>query len=104
MDYGNCPKRTRSHTGTTLLLPSNGLKTPCSRLKRADANVSIDIRQGTRNKPISAHIIEAAETLGWTYYTQIIWNKWIAAGLTAWGSWKSATDPYIVCPVETISC
>lgn len=65
-------------------------------------NVPLDIRQGSRNEAVSTHIIWLATGMGWTYHSQIIWNKRSVAGRTAWGSWKSATAPHIVSPLETI--
>lgn len=44
--------------------------------------------------PLHAHIIQDMLSLGYLMRGEIIWNKSASAGTsTAWGSWKSATNP-----------
>lgn len=44
--------------------------------------------------PLHAYIIQDMEDLGFLMRGEIIWNKSASAGVsTAWGSWKSASNP-----------
>lgn len=46
--------------------------------------------------PIHAYIIEMMEDLGYLMRGEIIWDKSASAGTsTAWGSWKSASNPIL---------
>ena len=53
-------------------------------------------------RPIYADIVNIAKEVGFKYQTTIIWNKQIVPKRTAWGSWLSASAPFIITPVETI--
>ena len=39
---------------------------------------------------------------GWKYHATILWNEGNISRRTAWGSWRSASAPHIIAPVETI--
>ncbi len=68
---------------------------------RLCVNVSLDKnRQG--KAPLSADITRAAMDSGWKYHATIIWNEGNISKRTAWGSWKSASAPHVIAPVETI--
>jgi site-specific DNA-methyltransferase (adenine-specific) len=43
-----------------------------------------------------------AQKVGWKYKTTIIWNEGNISRRTAWGSWKSASAPAVIAPVELI--
>lgn len=46
--------------------------------------------------PLHAYIIQDMERLGFLMRGEIIWDKGSSAGAsTAWGSWRSASNPYI---------
>lgn len=54
--------------------------------------------------PTAVDIVHIAQTLGYRYRTTIVWSKGLgtAKGRTAWGSWMSASAPYVIAPVELI--
>jgi site-specific DNA-methyltransferase (adenine-specific) len=64
-------------------------------------NVCTTTNKGKRH-PLSADLIKIALSIGWKYHTTIIWNKNNVHSRTAWGSWKSASAPNIMTPVEVI--
>ncbi|MCA8835937.1 MAG: site-specific DNA-methyltransferase, partial [Proteobacteria bacterium] len=43
-----------------------------------------------------------AKKVGWKYHSTIIWNEGNISRRTAWGSWLSASAPYVIAPVEVI--
>jgi site-specific DNA-methyltransferase (adenine-specific) len=40
--------------------------------------------------------------LGYIYNTTILWDEGNISRRTAWGSWKSASDPWVITPTEAI--
>lgn len=68
---------------------------------RLCVNVSLDKNRNGK-QPLSADITTAAIEAGWRYHATIIWNEGNISRRTAWGSWKSASAPHIIAPVETI--
>ena len=68
---------------------------------RLCVNVSLDKNRNGK-QPLSADITHIAMNVGWRYHTTIIWNEGNISRRTAWGSWKSASAPHIIAPVETI--
>ncbi len=64
-------------------------------------NVGLDKNKNGK-QPLSADITRWAIDAGWKYHTTIIWNAGNISRRTAWGSWKSASAPHIIAPVETI--
>ena len=64
-------------------------------------NVGLDKnKQGKR--PVYADLTQVALSAGWKYHTTIIWNEGNISRRTAWGSWKSASAPHVITPVEVI--
>lgn len=49
-----------------------------------------------------ADLTKIAQKVGWKYKFTIIWNEGTITKRTAWGSWKSASSPYVLTPVELI--
>jgi hypothetical protein len=43
-----------------------------------------------------------AKDIGWKYHSTIIWNEGNISRRTAWGSFMSASAPYVIAPVELI--
>ncbi len=43
--------------------------------------------------PLHAYIIEAASRIGFFMRGEIIWNKGMSGASTAWGSWRSPSNP-----------
>ncbi len=53
-------------------------------------------------KPIYADFVEIAKKVGFNYQSTIVWNEQNISRRTAWGSWLSASAPYVIAPVEMI--
>jgi site-specific DNA-methyltransferase (adenine-specific) len=51
---------------------------------------------------VCADITTVAKDVGWKYHSTIVWNEQNISRRTAWGSWMSASAPYVIAPVETI--
>jgi len=64
-------------------------------------NIPLDKNKGG-NKSVGADLTKIAQSVGWKYKTTIIWNEGNISRRTAWGSWKSASAPVIIAPVELI--
>jgi len=64
-------------------------------------NVPLDKNKGG-NKSVGADLTQIAQRIGWKYHSTIIWNEGNISRRTAWGSWLSASAPYVIAPVELI--
>ena len=64
-------------------------------------NVGLDKNKGGK-RPVCADLTHAAMKVGWKYHATIIWNEGNISRHTAWGSWKSASAPHIIAPVEVV--
>ncbi len=64
-------------------------------------NIPLDKNKGG-HRPVGADLIKIAQKVGWKYKTTIIWNEGNISRRTAWGSWKSASAPVVIAPVELI--
>lgn len=64
-------------------------------------NIPLDKNKGG-NKSVGAHLTKIAQKAGWKYHSTIIWNEGNISRRTAWGSWLSASAPYVIAPVELI--
>lgn len=64
-------------------------------------NIPLDKNKGGQ-KSVGADIIKIAQDVGWKYHSTIIWNEGNISRRTAWGSWLSASSPYVIAPVELI--
>lgn len=64
-------------------------------------NIPLDKNRGG-NRPVGADITKIAIDLNWKYKSTIIWNEGNISRRTAWGSWKSASAPVVIAPVELI--
>jgi len=53
-------------------------------------------------KPVYADIVRVARDVGFGYQSTIVWNEQNISRRTAWGSWLSASAPYVIAPVEMI--
>lgn len=65
-------------------------------------NIPLDKNKGG-NKPVGADLTKIALDAGWKYKSTIIWNEGNISKRTAWGSWKSASAPVVIAPVELIA-
>ena len=64
-------------------------------------NIPLDKNKGGQ-KSVGADLTTIAQKVGWKYHSTIIWNEGNISRRTAWGSWLSATAPYVIAPVELI--
>lgn len=64
-------------------------------------NIPLDKNKGGQQS-ICADITTIAKAIGWNYHSTIIWNEGNISRRTAWGSWLSASAPYVIAPVEVI--
>jgi len=64
-------------------------------------NIPLDKNKGGV-KAVGADLTKIAEQVGWQYKTTIIWHEGNISRRTAWGSWKSASSPVVIAPVELI--
>jgi len=74
-------------------------------LARADGrlcmNIPLDKNKGGQQS-VCADLTTIAKSIGWQYHSTIIWNEGNISRRTAWGSWMSASAPYVIAPVEMI--
>ncbi len=64
-------------------------------------NIPLDKNKGGQ-KSVGADLTYLAQRIGWNYHSTIIWNEGNISRRTAWGSWLSASAPYVIAPVELI--
>ncbi len=64
-------------------------------------NVALDKNKGGQQS-VTADLTTIAKSVGFKYHSTIIWNEGNISRRTAWGSYKSASAPYVIAPVETI--
>jgi len=64
-------------------------------------NCPLDKNKGGQQS-VGADLTAIAKKIGWKYHSTIIWNEGNISKRTAWGSWLSASAPYVIAPVELI--
>jgi len=64
-------------------------------------NIPLDKNKGGQQS-VCADLTTIAKQVGWKYHSTIIWNEQNISRRTAWGSWLSASAPYVIAPVEVI--
>jgi site-specific DNA-methyltransferase (adenine-specific) len=64
-------------------------------------NIPLDKNKGGQQS-VGADLTTIAKRIGFQYHSTIIWNEGNISRRTAWGSWKSASAPYVIAPVELI--
>lgn len=64
-------------------------------------NIPLDKNKGG-HQSVGVDIIEIAKSVGFKYHSTIIWNEGNISKSSAWGSWLSASCPYVIAPVELI--
>jgi site-specific DNA-methyltransferase (adenine-specific) len=65
-------------------------------------NIPLDKNKGGQQS-VYADIITITRRVGFKYHSTIVWNEQNISRRTAWGSWLSATAPYVIAPVEMIA-
>lgn len=64
-------------------------------------NIPLDKNKGGQQS-VGADLTILAKQIGFQYHATIVWNEGNISRRTAWGSWKSASAPYVIAPVELI--
>lgn len=64
-------------------------------------NIPLDKNKGGQ-KSVGADFTKIAKDIGWKYHSTIVWNEGNISRRTAWGSFMSASAPYVIAPVELI--
>lgn len=64
-------------------------------------NIPLDTNKGGQQS-VCADLTEVVKDVGWNYQSTIVWNEQNISRRTAWGSWLSASAPYVIAPVEMI--
>ncbi|OYT58868.1 site-specific DNA-methyltransferase [Thermoplasmatales archaeon ex4484_30] len=64
-------------------------------------NIPLDKNKGGQQS-VGADLTVIAKQIGFKYHSTIIWNEGNISRRTAWGSWLSASAPYVIAPVELI--
>lgn len=77
----------------------------CYKLLKDDGrfclNIPLDKNKGGQQS-VCADITTIAKQVGFKYHSSIIWNEQNISRRTAWGSWLSASAPFVIAPVEVI--
>ena len=64
-------------------------------------NIPLDKNKGG-HRSVGSDLTRIAQAVGWQYHATIVWNEGNISRRTAWGSWMSASAPYVIAPVELI--
>lgn len=64
-------------------------------------NIPLDKNKGGQQS-VGADLTIISKKIGFQYHSTIIWNEGNISRRTAWGSFKSASAPYVIAPVELI--
>ena len=64
-------------------------------------NIPLD-KNKDGQQSVGADLTTLAKRLGFKYHSTVIWNEGNISRRTAWGSWLSASAPYVIAPVELI--
>lgn len=64
-------------------------------------NIPLDKNKGGQQS-VGADLTTLAKRIGFGYHSTIIWNEGNISRRTAWGSWMSASAPFVIAPVELI--
>jgi len=68
---------------------------------RVCLNIPLDKNKGGLQS-VYADVVRIAKDVGLKYQSTIVWNEQNISRRTAWGSWLSASAPYVIAPVEMI--
>jgi site-specific DNA-methyltransferase (adenine-specific) len=64
-------------------------------------NIPLD-KNKDGQQSVGADLTAVAKEVGFRYHSTIVWNEGNISRRTAWGSWMSASAPYVIAPVELI--
>ena len=65
-------------------------------------NIPLDKNKGGQQS-VYSDILQIAKECRWKYHSTIVWNEGNISRRTAWGSYMSASAPYVIAPVELIT-
>ena len=68
---------------------------------RVCLNIPLDKNKGGQQS-VGSDLTVLSKEIGFKYHSTIIWNEGNISRRTAWGSWLSASAPYVIAPVELI--
>jgi len=77
----------------------------CFELAKDDGRFCVNIpldKNKNGQQSVGADLTMIAKQIGWKYHSTIVWNEGNISRRTAWGSWMSASAPYVIAPVELI--
>lgn len=78
----------------------------CYEVARDDGRFCLNIpldKNKNGHQSVYADLVEIAKKSNWNYFTTVVWNEGNISRRTAWGSWLSASSPYVISPVEMIA-
>ena len=87
-----------------LRFSENWLKRAYTWLKpdgRMCLNIPLDKNKGGQQS-VGADITTIAKKVGFKYHSTVVWNEGNISKTSAWGSWLSASSPYVIAPVELV--
>ena len=58
-------------------------------------NIPLDKNKGGQQS-VGADLTTIAKKIGFSYHSTIVWNEGNISRRTAWGSWASASAPYVI--------
>ena len=64
-------------------------------------NIPLD-KNKDGQQSVGVDLTAIAKQVGFKYHSTIVWNEGNISRRTAWGSWMSASAPYVIAPVELI--
>ncbi len=64
-------------------------------------NIPLD-KNKSGQQSVYADITNITKSVGFKYHSTVVWNEQNISRRTAWGSWLSASAPYVIAPVEMI--
>ena len=77
----------------------------CYKLLKNDGrfclNIPLDKNKGGQQS-VGADLTVIAKKIGFNYHSSVVWNEGNISRRTAWGSWLSASAPFVIAPVELI--
>lgn len=68
-------------------------------------NIPLDKSKGRNEEgfqSVYVDVVQIAKKVGFKYFSTIVWNEQNISKRSAWGSWLSASAPYVIAPVEMI--
>lgn len=77
----------------------------CYNILKPDGRIAIncaDKNRGATRQPTHVFVTMQLMEIGFKYRDTVVWDKKQVHTRTAWGSWKSPSNPYLIAPFEFI--